>query len=339
MGGEIPPSFMTKEHVIGWMSKKLFGETYLIDLIDACSFGCKTCPVGVQPRRDGHKMTIDKFRDILDRAQSQGKIRRVQLYRWSDPLLHPDLHLFVDECRSRGIRCSTSSALKNWNCNLVDVIESRPDEFRISFSGWKNLSKYQVGNTIERFLSCFEQVVSLPRHSETTWVMYFHQYKDNIDETERARRMAEDNGLKFVAFPATFMVYDHIIEGYTEQDKETLALLTETPEENIARLQSKPNASDYCNMQEKEVTLNSRGEMQLCQLMYKEKYKVGDFMQVPLAEMREQIKSHSMCVKCKTKGVGKYSLIFADPYVSTDPVAEANQEKYATLTLEDVYVQ
>ena len=321
---------MTVEHIKGWLGGKVFGLTMYVDLVDACGFGCPTCPVGVQKRRDGHRMGLDVFRAILDKAESECRIRKIQLYRWSDPLLHPALHEFVGECRRRGIRCAVSSALKSWQCDIGKVIEARPDEFRVSFSGWRSLHRYQKGNTVQRFLKNFEEVASLPRYPETKWVMYFHQYKDNLDETQEARELAEANGMKFVAFPATFMVYDNIIEGYSYDDEETLEMLTERPEENILRLRKKPSVHDYCNMQEKEITLDSYGRMQLCQLMFKQKYQMGDFLSEPLKDIRKRIMEHPLCGKCKAMGVGKYSLIFADPVVVEKPVEKANEGKYVS---------
>jgi hypothetical protein len=303
-------------------------QEFLIDLVDACPGACPTCPVGVQPRRDGHRMDLDTFRRILDKAQKECKVWKVQLYRFSDPLIHPTIHEFVEECVRRGLRCSTSSFLQGTNCDWDKLAASKVTEFRVSFSGWKNMHIYQKPATTERFLKKFDMVAQLPWAKETAKVMFFHKYKDNLDEIERAKVLCESHGFKFVTFPATMMVYDHIIEGYTDEDQGTLAMLTETPEQNIARHRRKPDANDFCSMQEREVILDAYGNMRLCQLMYKEKYVIGNFLETPLAEMRKKIMQHPMCPKCKAKGVGHYALIFNDPAVDVDTVAVANKGKY-----------
>jgi hypothetical protein len=317
------------ERLKGWAGRKLKGITLFVDIIDTCSFGCPTCPVGVEKRRDGNRMSIGEFREILDKAQLETKIRKVQLYRWCDPLLHPDLHLFIKECRKRNLRCATSSALKNWNCDIEKVIEARPDEFRISFSGWKNLIIYQKGNTNKRFFENFERLCKLPKYKETVWTLYFHQYKDNLDETERARELAESNGLKFVAFPAQYMLYDRIVEGYKEEDKAGLRLLIETPQHVISKLKVQPEEDDFCRQQNNELVLDSHGRVQLCQMMYGERFIVGDFLE-PLSELRKKIVSHKFCKGCKASGVPKYSnLCYADPVLHKDPHGKAVDGKFS----------
>ena len=304
-------------------------QQLLIDLIDSCPGGCPTCPVGVQKRRDGHRMNLDTFKRILDKAQSECNLLRVQLYRWSDPLTHPKIHEFIEECVGRDLPCSTSSFLQHTTCDWDAVAASRVTEFRVSFSGWKGMHKYQYPATPGKFLMKFDMLSHLEWHPDTEKVFFFHIYKDNKDEIEPARKLAENAGFKFVTFPATLMVYDHIIEGYTKQDLETISWLTESPKENIARHRRKPHKDDWCNMQERDITLDSYGRMQLCQMMYPAKYKMGSFLDTPLRDLRSAIMKHPMCPKCKKAGVGHYALIFSDPAMDVDTVAVANKGKYA----------
>lgn len=303
-------------------------QEFLIDLVDSCPGACPTCPVGVQPRRNGHRMSLDTFKRILDKAQSECNVWKIQLYRWSDPLMHPDIHLFIEECRKRGIPSSTSSFLQSTLCDWEKVAASGVTEFRVSFSGWRKMHIYQAPATAERFIRKFDMLSALKWHPDTAKVFFFHEYKDNADEIPYAREMAEVSGFKFVTFPATFMVYDRIIEGYTEEDLKTIAMLTETPEENIARHRRKPDANDWCSMQEREVVLDSYGRMNLCQMMFPKQYQMGDFLTTPLSELRAKVMQHSMCPRCKAKGVGHYALIFSDPAKDEDTVAVANEGKY-----------
>ena len=309
------------------IGKRLKGLTLYVDVIDMCPLSCPTCPTGVQGRRPEIMMSPGTYKRILEKATSECKIRKVQLYRFGEPLLHPDLHEFIEIGHKYGIKSSISTTLQVVYANMEKVIEARPSEFRISYSG-KEMHRYQRGSKLGRFLENLHKLDRLPRYSETRWVMFFHIYKDNFDEIAPAKELAKEYGYDFVPFPATFMVYDHIIEGYTEKDLKTLAMLTETPEENITRLAKKPSPKDYCNMQEGEIILDAKGQMYLCQLMYKPKYIVGDFLTTPLKDLRKIIMKAPMCLKCKEMGIGKYSLIFGDPSFVRDPVKKADKRKY-----------
>jgi hypothetical protein len=301
----------------------------LVDIVDSCPGACPSCPVGVQTRRDGHKMDIGTFCAILDKATREANLRKVQLYRWSDPLIHPKVHLFVNECAQRGLRASTSSFLQHTTCDWDELINSGLDEFRVSFSGWKKMHIYQKPARAERFVEKLEFISKLQWPKSVKKTMFFHEYKDNLDEREPARRLAEDNGFRFVSFPATFMMYERIIDGsYTEEDRALISLLPETPEENISRHKKPPKVTDRCAMQEDDITLDSYGQMQLCQMMYLPEFKMGSFLATPLKELRQQILAHPICPRCKAKGIGHYALIFGEPAVLNDPVKVADKDKY-----------
>ena len=303
-------------------------QELLIDLIDTCPGACPTCSVALDPRRDGHKMDIHTFRRILDKAQSECNLWKAQLYRFSDPLMHPDIHLFIEECYRRGIPSSTSSFLQTSRCNWDKLAASHVTEFRVSFSGWKGIHKYQYPATPGRFLKTFEMASKLPWSSDTLKVFFFHIYKDNKDEIEPARHLAESHGFKFISFPTTFMAYDRILNGYTEQDRETLSWMDETPEQNIARHRRKPDVNDFCAMQEREITLDSYGKMHICQCYFQNEFIVGDYLTTPLKELRKKIMNHKLCPSCKAKGIPRYSMIYSDPVTDKDTVAFANKGKY-----------
>ena len=308
----------------------------LWDIVDACPMRCPTCPTGIQPSRDGHKMSIRTFRNILDKLQYEDKIKiyKIQLYRWSDPLLHPDLHLFIAECNARGIRSATSSVLQAMNCDLEKVLAAEPTEFRVSFSGWRSMHIHQKGAKPERFMKNLEIISRIPTSPKTQRIFFFHRYKDNLDEEPFAKLLAEQHDFKFVAFEATYMLYDRIVENYTgerpytEAEKAAINRLTETPEENISRLKKKPREGDYCRMQREEITLDSHGRVQQCQMMYPERFIRGNIMDEPMKDIRKRIITEKFCHSCKKSGVIPYSKIFGDPAMTEDPKAIADSWKY-----------
>jgi len=317
----------------------LINHEILWDIVDACPMRCPTCPTGIQPSRDGHRMSIKTFVEILDKLEHKDKLKiyKIQLYRWSDPLLHPDLHLFIRECNRRGIRSATSSVLQAMNCDLEKVLAAEPTEFRVSFSGWKSMHIHQKGARPQRFIDNLVKISKIPTSPNTERIFFFHRYKDNLDEEADARILAYTYGFKFVAFEATYMLYDRIVENYTgdkpytEAEKVEIGRLTETPEQNIARLRKKPCVTDYCRMQSEEITLDSHGRVQQCQMMYPAKYIQGNILDEPMKDIRARILTNDFCKKCKMSGVIPYSKIFGDPAMTDDPKAIADTFKYKEL--------
>jgi len=295
---------------------------FVIDIINACSLRCPSCPIAAYPPRKG-KMAIELFRAILDKAQREAKISHIQMYSFSDACLHPALHLFIREATSRGIGTYLSTMLQRTMCDFAKVIDARPTEFRVSFPGWKKMSYYQRGADPERFDKTFAEVMKLPRHKETLWSMVFHWYKDNLDEFPAVKKLAEDNGLKLVVIPAIFMVPEKIVSGeYTQQDKELISRLLETPEECIAGMRKR--TTDYCQCWD-QITIDAQGDVMLCQLVFEERFKLMPFLGHPLPEIRKAIRSHSFCSGCLAKGINAYNELYADFTVSDDPIGDMDK--------------
>jgi len=296
-----------------------------IDVINACSLRCWTCAIGSMGySRGGAQMSFDLFRKILDKAESEVGVRKVQLYHYSDPCLHKDLHLFVKDLTDRGIYSAISTMAQRTNCDMEKVIEARPTEFRLSFPGWEKMPYYQKGASVERFNREIDRICSLPRHPETTWTMAFHLYNDNQHEWPRVKKLAERYGLKLVAIPAIFMPLSKTVrKDYTEQDLEIISHLIETPEESMSRMKYPTN---YCKLW-KQISLDAEGYVYLCQLVYEDEFKMMKFMDVHTKKITEAIKTHSFCGSCMKIGAHAYQYCFDDFVTSKDPIGDADKHR------------
>jgi hypothetical protein len=295
-----------------------------IDLLNNCCLSCPTCAVGAIGGRTGKPMTIDLFRRILDKAQREVKVRRIQLYAYTDPCLHKDLHLFVAECTDRGIESTLSTMLQTTKCDFAKVIEARPTEFRISFPGWKKMHVYQRGAAPSMFDAKFARVSLLPRHPETKWTMAYHLYNDNADEMPAAKQLAQSANIHFVALPAIFMVNEKVVEKtYTKDDLSIISHLIETPESAIAKMKVDPT---FCILW-KQVTIDAEGMVYLCQLVYEKRFQIVPFLDVPLKEISRRIKTHSFCGDCMKAGGHVYQECYADFVTNDDPIAVANRKR------------
>ncbi len=302
----------------------LNGVQINVDLVNSCCLACPSCAVGsIGTKRKG-MMTIDLFRRILDKAESEFKVRRVMLYGYSDPCMHKDLHLFVKECTDRGIDSWISTMLQVTNCDFSKVIEARPTEFRISFPGWRQMSYFQSKNANpERFQEKLIEVTKLPRYPETTWTLFFHHYRDNSDEIVQAELEATVKDLKLVVIPAIFMPLEKFVRhDYSEKDLELISHLWETPEEATSRMKR----TDSCVLW-KQLTLDANGDVFLWQLVYNEEFKLAPYLQTPWKEIRRRMMTHPFCGDCLAKGGNIYQSCYAPPAESLDPVGEANEKR------------
>lgn len=322
------------QEVKGYLGQRINGVSFNIDIINACSLRCGSCAIGsIGTKRGGKMMSFELWNKILDKAQSECRVRKIQMYAYSDACLNPDLHLFVQNATDRGIPTLLSTMLQKTTCDFAKTIEARPAEFRISFPGWNHMEYYQKGAKPERFNEKFAEVTRLPRYGETLWSLVFHLYNNNADELPRVRKLAEDNGLKLVVIPAIMMVCEKVVEKtYTEQDKELISHLLETPEESISRMDK---MEDYCG-EWKRITLDANGDVYLCQLVYENRFKLMNYLDHPLSEIQSTIRNHSFCGKCMKAGGNIYQECYADFRDSKDPVGEANKKRHKVWEAEPV---
>jgi MoaA/NifB/PqqE/SkfB family radical SAM enzyme len=307
-----------------WAGMKVNGVSVNIDLVNGCCLACPSCAIGSMGTKRKGVMSISLFKKILDKLESECRIRHLQLYMYSDPCLHKDLHLFVGECTKRGIKTWISTMLQITNCDFKKVIEARPTEFRISFPGWEKMEYYQKNAKPEKFDKKFQEVTKLPRYPETIWTMAFHVYKDNYGEIDRARQLAYATNLKFVPLPAIFMPLEKYVDQYyTEQDKELIGHLIESPEEGAKTMKR----TDTCVMW-KQLAIDANGDLYLCQLVYEERFRLGmNFLEHPLSDIQKKIRTHPYCGKCLEMGGNVLQECYAEFTGGPDPIGEANKRR------------
>jgi len=74
----------------------MFSRVY-IEITNVCNMSCSFCH---GHSREGRFMSLDEFREILDKLG--GKTRYVYYHLMGEPLLHPELPLFIKEASERG---------------------------------------------------------------------------------------------------------------------------------------------------------------------------------------------------------------------------------------------
>jgi hypothetical protein len=304
---------------------KLNGVSLNIDLVNYCACACPSCAVGSIGGRQTGKMELQTFRRILDKFDAEGvKIRHIQLYVYSDPFLHPELDQFVAECTQRGIKTWLSTMLQTTKADFREVIEARPTEFRVSMPGWRYMSYYQKGARPEVFDRNFAEVVKLPRYPETVWTFAYHIYSDNSgEEMRKAYNLATEHGFKFVGLPAIFMPLEKIVEKrYSEADKVLISRLVESPEEATAWMKEKSFCACW-----KQITLDVFSRVYLCELIYEDRFILGDFFDWPIDYWLKRIRRDPYCGDCIKAKANVYEECYSEFTGKGDPVESANKKR------------
>ena len=183
---------------------------------------------------------------------------------------------------------------------------------------------YQKNADPKVFNEKFDKVCQLPRYPETTWTMFYHLYKDNADEMDMARRMAESYNLKFVAIPCIFMVGEKVIEkNYSNQDLDIIEHLRESPEEAIKTMTWDDT---YCGLW-KQITIDANGNIYLCQLLYENRFRIGHFKGMRRGQVIRKMKSHPFCQKCLKVGMGAYQSCYSEVIKYDDPIGDAERKR------------
>ncbi len=79
-------------------------KIYQIEIANYCNLSCKYCPYPNQSRLRGF-MSIDTFKKVLLLARKCNQ-NKIYLHNFGEPLLHPQLEIFIEEAAKNGIECS-----------------------------------------------------------------------------------------------------------------------------------------------------------------------------------------------------------------------------------------
>jgi len=308
------------KEVKGLIGRKIYGVSVSVDPVNKCILQCPSCSTGVYHNiRPKAEMHPDKFIEMLDKILKIHKIRYLMFYNHSDSLLHPDLDRLIRICNVRKIPVSLATVMQVVRCDLEKVIDAKPAEFRLGWSGWKNCNMYQKGFTMERLMKHLAITDKLPRYPETRWTLFFHSYKDNVDEVEPAKQFAKDHGFEFVLIPAIFQSLEKIVrKDYSEQDKQTIAWMWETPEEMLKRVRQ----TNYCPLIRKWLNFDAQGNATLCNNLYPAEFCVGNIFNDSVQEIQTRMEEHPFCGDCKAIGVHQMHACYKNPLHYINPVQE-----------------
>lgn len=95
----------------------MFQRIY-IEITNICNLNCSFC---MKNTRSSYQMTRNEFNHILD--EIKGHTEHVYLHVQGEPLLHPDLILFLNDCYSKGFRVhlvTNGTLLKKYSSDMFN---------------------------------------------------------------------------------------------------------------------------------------------------------------------------------------------------------------------------
>lgn len=280
-----------------------------LDVSNRCNLRCPSCPQGNSAQAKKAAPVFLKKDDLVRMLHilvDQVAIDGIGLYNWTEPLLHPDLASLVTTVKEFGLTCSISSNL-NTTKNIRQVLESDPDAFYVSVSGWlqETYAKHHCGGNIEKVKKNLLQVKDLlaTSKSHTKLTVLYHLYKDNLHEKNQMKSFAEMLQSDFFSYVAHFAPIEKIIDyldrgvPLTEKDQQTVASLLYSPED----LPSVPDSykETACDLQQDSLAIDVFGNVSVCCATFEDKFIVGNILKNSIEEIQNSRETHKFCDVCK----------------------------------------
>jgi MoaA/NifB/PqqE/SkfB family radical SAM enzyme len=297
-----------------------------IDVVGTCNLKCPSCPVGnwnefSEPQQF---MTPEMLSKILHKAKNECQVCGVGLFNWTEPLLHPNLAEMVEIVQSNGFPCFLSSNL-NILKNIEHILKANPYALRISLSGFtqKHYAKTHRGGDIEKVKKNMQILADLKQelHSSTKIEVLYHRYLHNLGSEEQSMRdFTKELGFDFHPVWAFMMPLEKVLKlispessltksvHISEEDLELVKSLALPIDELYSQLVNlKQYKSEPCSLQNSHLTINHKGEVQLCCAVYdSSKYSLASYLDTPLLELQKMKQQSSMCHECIDLGLHKY---------------------------------
>ncbi len=303
---------------------------YSIDVSGSCNLRCISCPRAskgkVKP--PGLGMPFETFREVIDKIKIEDPfVGNIQLYQWGEPTLNRHLPEMIRYARQKGICCAVSSNLNNNNIDFQTIIESKPEWFRISASGWGE--QYEITHTGGRwnvFIKNLERVAMLRKevHPEMKVELYYHLYKHSIgNDLKKFHNLCEELSIEFHPVYAYLISLDDVLQ-YKEgiplpaTAKEAQCLMLLDLEDGLKIAQSE--ASLPCDAF-RSIHINADLSVSNCMMFFypEENRAVENFLDTTIDEIMSIRRKCDLCKRCMKFGIHRYCGVYStyEPDIDT----------------------
>lgn len=253
-------------------------HTLEVELTNHCKVNCKICPRDQYTRPRG-TMDFDVFAGIVD-ALEKPEATGLVFAGHGDPMLHPQIEVFVDHARQRNIgrldliynpTLATPDIVQRLERMAFDTIEiSVPVLAERAFREF-----YPKSHDYERFLDILGQIK--PERFVAKLKFLIFEYGDPVAQ-RKSRRILASHGLRHVEVCAV---------------DSRAGLLYE--------LDHKIETNTHCAFLDHATSIKWDGKVFLCCQQYNEDVVVGDVRSEPLGDIiarRTEFFPHAMCQDC-----------------------------------------
>jgi MoaA/NifB/PqqE/SkfB family radical SAM enzyme len=314
--------------------------TFDIDVTGACNLRCPCCPQG--NIRNYHLpngfMEPDLLARIVQKIVSECLVTGINLFNWTEPLLHPKIHKLVRIVQNADIPCHLSSNLKL----LPDadaIMAANPASFKISTSGFTQevYGLSHRGGDIEQVKNHMIKLAEAKKRNNASTRIFvnYHRYRNNLKEEALMRDFAVSLGFEFepawaLMFPLEKILAcaDEAIQDFPLSDEDHLLIdrLAMPLKKTLDAAQKHRNQP--CSLRDAQISMDFRGNVMLCCGIFNaDKYIIGNYLDMPIDEIQRIRQNHQMCGICMRHGGHMYL---------TYRVPEMDELILKNITLEDV---
>jgi len=251
---------------------------------------------------------------VVRKAVSECLVTGVNLFNWTEPLLHPGLPELIRIVQADGIPCHVSS-----NLNLLPdadaIMAANPASFKISVSGFTQgvYGATHRGGDIELVTMNMRKLAEAKKrtNSATRIFVAYHRYRHNLKEEPMMRAFAASLGFDFNPVWALLFPLEKILACVDEEfcgstltdEVHQLTGSLALPLERTL-LAAQKYSSLPCCLRDSQISLDFQGNVILCCGVFDAgKFALGSYLDMPLDGIQAIRNGHSLCKRCMRNGV------------------------------------
>lgn len=295
----------------------LLGPVYEIDLTNACNLKCPSCPQNNWTRHENCQMTLERFEKIVQHIKTDTpNVAYIPLFCWTEPLLRKDIGDFLEVLKREKILGILSTNFSMELPQLEEVIQKRPEYFRISFSGYTQefYQKAHRGGNINLVKSnLFKLRYLLDKYSPDTFVeIYYHEYKYSPEEElKKWRILCDELGFTMFNHSATINPIENVIRILKGEDISDIKEVVDSLKFDF-RSRRYPDICEYpelCYSFKNMFCVTAKGKVLVCDCVYDEKKALlsENIEEVTYKELMELKSKNEICKECLRYGIPLYN--------------------------------